>query len=201
MKSNPDIERVYELLEQHDFNELSEEDKNQVLSIMTEKEYINMRGTLKDTGNFFNDSEELTLNDSQYKPLMNKSGNGNLLIKILKKPVQIYKAAALVIMILGIYSIIHYSTLHDKNVVLAQNDTIYIHKTDTVYSKLTDTVRIIKKKIIYISQEKDRIKPARILSTSKNIYDCSKEICPDDIDKIIELAINNNISRDTLIWD
>ena len=40
MKSNPDIERVYELLEQHDFNELSEEDKNQVLSIMTEKEYM-----------------------------------------------------------------------------------------------------------------------------------------------------------------
>jgi hypothetical protein len=200
MKSNPDIERVYELLEQHDFNELSEKDKNQVLSMMTEKEYVNMRDTLKDTGNFFNDSEELILNDSLYKPLMNKSTNGNLLIMLLKKPVQIYKAAALALMIIGIYSIIHYSTLHNKNGVLALNDTIYVHKTDTVYSKLTDTVRIIKEKIIYISQEKDHIKPA-VLSTSTNIYDCSKEICPDDIDKIIELAINNNISRDTLIWD
>ena len=30
-------------------------------------------------------------------------------------------------------------------------------------------------------------------------YDCSKEICPNDIDKIKELAYNDNASKDTLL--
>jgi hypothetical protein len=200
MKANQGIERVYELLEQFDFNELSEPDKNQVLSLMTDKEYINMRNTIKDAGNFFTNAEELTLNDSVYESLMNKKSR-NTLLKLLKKPVQIYKVAASVLVILGIYSVIHYSSLHSKNGALAVNDTIYIHKTDTVYSKLVDTVRIIKEKFIYISQEKQQLKSAKLLSASKNVYDCSKEICPEDIDKIIELASDGNISRDTVLRD
>jgi len=201
MKTNQNMERVYELLEQFNFNELSERDKIYILSVMPETEYINMRDTIKETEGFFTNAAELNLSDSLYKSLMNKSRKGNILLKLLKQSVQLYKVAASVLIILGIYSVIHYSNLHEKNSTLALNDTIYIHKTDTIYSKLIDTVRIIKEKIVYIPREKVRVAPVKLLSNSKNEYDCNKEICPDDIDKIKGLAFNNNISRDTLFKD
>jgi hypothetical protein len=201
MKANQGVERVYELLEQFEFDELSEQDKMYVLSMMTEKEYINMRVTLMDTENFLTNAEELTLSDALHKSLINKTKDRNILVKLLKKPIQIYKVAASVLVILGIYTVIQFSTIHSKNRTLALNDTIYIQKTDTVYEKLVDTVKIIKEKIIYVSQEKDRLKPVKLISTSNNVYDSSKEICPEDVDKIKALAFNSNISRDTLFRD
>ncbi|MGD0756314.1 MAG: hypothetical protein ABR927_14775 [Bacteroidales bacterium] len=198
MKANQDVEKVYELLEQFDFNELSKQDKSYVLSIISVDEYNNLRSTLKNTERFFSNSEELTLSDSIYKSLILKSKNGNIILKFLKQPIQLYKVAASVIVFVGLYSFIHFTNLHEKNNTLASNDTIYIFKTDTLYSKFVDTVRLIKEKIVYLSREKDQVTPDKLLSNAKYECDSNKEICPNDIDKIKDLAFRNNVSNDTL---
>jgi hypothetical protein len=201
MKANQEMERVYELLEQFDFIELTETDKTYVLSHITEDEYKTLRKTLMDLGSSLSNSEDLLVSDLVLKSLMDKHRSGRSFIKLLKKPVQFYKIAASVILLLGIYTVIQYTTLTERKNSLALNDTLYIHKTDTVYSKLADTVRIIKEKIIYVSRGKDDLKPAKLLSTSGIIFDSTREISPEDIDKIRQLTSNSPVSKDTLIRD
>ena len=201
METNPNRERVYGLLEQYDFIELSEHDKSYILSILSEFEYINMRNALKQTQIFFASNVEPNLNDSLQALLMRKDKGENKILKFLKLPIQLYKVAASILIILGIYSAIHYSYPKEKNRLLALTDTIYINKTDTVFSRLVDTVKIIKERVVYISSPNDISVSDKLLSNSKNDYDCDKEICPNNIDKIKDLAFNNNVSNDTLWKD
>ena len=201
METNPNRERVYGLLEQYDFIELSEHDKSYILSIMSEFEYINMRNALKQTQIFFASNVEPNLNDSLQALLMRKDKGENKILKFLKLPIQLYKIAASTLIILGIYSVIHYSYPKEKNRLLALTDTIYINKTDTVFSRLVDTVKIIKERVVYKSSPNDILVSDKLLSNSKDDYDCDKEICPNNIDKIKDLAFNNNVSNDTLWKD
>ena len=198
MKANENMERVYELLELFNFGELPEQDKSYILSVMSENEYTNLRSTLTDTEILFANAEELNLNESLYKALINKRKNENFLIRVLKQPVQFYKVAASVLIILGLFSIFHYTNLNDNNKKKASNDTIYIYKTDTVYSRFVDTVKLIKEKIVYITQKKEPDQSLKLLSSAKPDYDSSKEICPNDIDRIKAFVFNNNVSNDTL---
>jgi hypothetical protein len=198
MKANENMERVYELLEQFNFGELPAHDKSYILSVMSESEYTNLRSTLTDTEIFFANAEELNLNESLYKALINKRKNENFLIRVLKQPVQFYKVAASVLIILGLFSIFHYTNLNDNNKKKTSNDTIYIYKTDTVYSRFVDTVKLIKEKIVYITQKKEPDPSFKLLSAAKSDYDSSKEICPNDIDRIKAFVFNNNVSNDTL---
>ena len=199
MKANQNMERIYELIEQFDFSELSETDKAYILTLISETEYNNMRNTLKDTENYFVQASEPILNDPERKSIADQSKDENRIIKLLKQPVQLYKVAASIVLILGIYSLIHYSNQQQKNDLLAVHDTIVIHKTDTVYSKLVDTIRIIKEKIVYVPQKQDLLASNKILTDSKSVSDCNKEICPADLDKIKALALNNNVSNDSLL--
>lgn len=201
MEVNQNMGKVNDLLEQFDFNELSEQDKMYVLSVITEKEYNNMRGTINDVGTFFNNSEDVNLNSSIYKSLINKNKHVNILLKLLKQSIQLYKVAASVIVLIGLYSLIHFTNLKEKSSPISSNDTIFIYNTDTIYSKFVDTVRLIKEKIVFISREQDLLTPDKLLSNSKLEYDCNREICPNNVDRIKELAFNNNVSSDTLWKD
>ena len=191
METNRNIERVYELLEQFDFKELSEQDKLFVLSEMTAIEYGKMRSTIKDTQFFFANDIEPNYDNSR-KPK-------SLLLHILKQPIQLYKVAASIIILFGIFSAIQYFNHPAKSDLLTFNDKTYIVKTDTVYSKMVDTITIIKERITYIPKENELSTNERLASNSKIEYDCSKEICPNDIDNIKELAYNDNASKDTLL--
>lgn len=199
MEANENMERVYELLEQFDFNDLSESDKKYILSVMSEKEYINMRKALKDTETFFAHTTEPNLDEAVHAVLINKSRKENRIIKFLMLPLPLYKVAASVIIILGIYSIFYFFNPKGQTKVLALNDTIYVHKTDTVYSKIIDTVRVIKEKIVYVLPEKDKAISAKLASNSINKYDCNNALCPNDIDKIKSLSANNKFSKDTFL--
>jgi hypothetical protein len=198
MKTNQNKERVYELLEQFSFGELSEEDKSFVLSVTAENEYNNLRSTLRDTETFFAGAEEIDLGESVYNSLINKRKNENPLLKLLKQPVQFYKVAASIALILGLNVVFSYSDLNKKNNTKTSADTIYIYKTDTVYSRFVDTVKMIKEKIVYISLKKEYDQALKLLSAAKRDYDSSKEICPHDIDRIKSLVFNNNVLNDTL---
>lgn len=198
MKANPYLERVYELLEQSDFKELSDEDRIYVLSEMSEKEYINLRGTIKTTESFFLSSKEPNLNDSLLTSLLDTTHKPNIFLRILNQPVKIYQLAASILLILGIYTIKQYSDLPGKNSELPESDTIYVQKTDSVYSKLADTVKIIKEKIIYISREKDYDIHDKLLSAATYDFDGSKTFRSGYQDRTRELTLNENVSNDTL---
>jgi hypothetical protein len=206
MKANTYLERVYELLEQFDFNELSENDRIYILSKMTEKEYINMRSTIKDTETFFSNSSEPNINVSLLSSIINTNHKPNILIKILNQPVKFYQLAASIVLILAIYTIKQYSDFPDKNSILPLHDTIFIQKTDTiypkladtVYSKLVDTVKSIKEKIIYISREKDTNTHVKLLSTTAYVFDSSKVVLKKTTDSIKELSFIKDVSSDTL---
>jgi hypothetical protein len=199
METNQNIERVYELLEQFDFNELSEQDKLFVLSQITETEYNKMRSTIKDTQTFFVHDIEPIRDNSSVTSSKKDTVNKNLLLHLLKQPIQFYKVAASIVILIGIYSAIQYFNPQGKSNLLTSNDKIYINKTDTVYSKIVDTITIIKERIIYIPKGIEVATSFKLVSNSKNKYDCNKEICPSDIDIIKELANNNNASKDTLL--
>ena len=201
MKSNLYFEAVYELLEQFDFKELSEKDRNYVLSGMTENEYYNLRSALKSTETFFSNSSEPVINDSLLNSIISTNHKPNILIKILNQPVRFYQLAASIILLLGLYTIKQYSDIPDKNLTLPSNDTIYIQKIDTVYSKLADSIRILKNKIIYISSERDNNTQDQLLSVATHQFDSSELVCPNSVYRINELAFEKNISKDTLFMN
>jgi hypothetical protein len=198
MKANQGIERVYELLEQRNFADLCEEDKIYVRSVISEKEYNKLRRTLRDTEAFFGNTKEFKMTESGFSTLLSTEKKRITLIELLKRPVQLYKIAAALIVLMGLYSFIHLKTVRGKNEPLISNDTIYIYNSDTVYSKIVDTVRLLKAKIVFISNEKGTDTQGKLLSNAKYEYDHYKEICQGDRKKIIELAFNNNSSNDTL---
>lgn len=198
MKANPCLERVYELLEQFDFKELSDNDRICVLSELSEKEYTILRDTLRTTEVFFSNSEEPNLNDSLLTSLINTKHKANTILNILNQPVKLYQLVASIILILALYTIKQYSDLPVKNSALPKNDTINIQKTDTVHSKLADTVKIFKEKIIFISSEKGNDIHDNLLSTATYGFNSSNVICLNHIDSIQELTFNDNVSNDTL---
>ena len=206
MKANTHLERIYELLEQFDFNELPENDRIYVLSKMAEDEYINMRSSIKDTETFFSNSSEPEISVSLLSSIIRTNHKPNLLIKILNKPVKFYQLAASIALLLAIYAIKQYSDLPDKNSAIPLYDTIFIQKidtlspklSDTLGSKLADTVKYIKEKIINMSGEKGINNQAKLLSTTAYVSDSTNIVYPKTTDYIKELTITKDISRDTL---
>jgi hypothetical protein len=198
MKPNRYFERVYELLEQFDFKELSDKDRIYVLSVMTENDFNDMRNTLKDTETFFSNSCEPNINDSLLNSIISTNHRPNILIKILNRPVKFYQLAASILLLLGLYIIKQYSNLPDKNSALPINDTIYVYKKDSLSSKLADTVKNIKEKLIYVSRKKDINPQDKLLSTATFEFDSGKIVCPGNIERIKQLTFFTDTSSETL---
>jgi|WetSurMetagenome_2_1015567.scaffolds.fasta_scaffold455878_2 hypothetical protein len=206
MKAKTYFERIYELLEQFDFNELSERDRIFVLSKIDEEEYINMRSTIKDTETFFSNSSEPNINDSLLSLIIKTNHKPGTLIKILGQPVKLYQLAASIVLILAIYTIKQYSNFPDKNSVFPLHDTVFIQKADsiypkladTVYSKLVDTVKSINDKILYISREKDTNTLVKLLSNTAYVFDSSNVVFVKTTARIKELTFIKDVSSDTL---
>ncbi|MCE5320425.1 MAG: hypothetical protein LLF93_04885 [Bacteroidales bacterium] len=53
MSSDKKTNRVFELAEQFEFSELLDMDKKYILSVMTEKEYNDLRNTINSLSNYF----------------------------------------------------------------------------------------------------------------------------------------------------
>jgi hypothetical protein len=197
MEANQNKERIYELLEQFDFSDLSKADRLFILSEMSENEYNSLRNTISGAILLFEASEELNIEDTFCKALLNGKKQ-NSLLKFLKRPVQLYKLAASIIVIIGIFSILHYTEIQGKNEIKMSSDTIYIYKTDTVYSKIVDTVRFIKEKIVYVAKNKESDTTIRLLSAAKNENDYSIRNFHNDIDRTKVQVYKDSIMRDTL---
>jgi hypothetical protein len=140
MNANQDMEKIYEFLEKSDFRELSEPDRNYVLLSMSEEEYNNLRSTVKDTEMLFSNSRDSEPDKSIYTSLNGMKENKNRILGVMRYPVQFYKVAATVIVLMGLFSFIHFSNLHEQNNESLSNDTIFVYKTDTVSSRIVDTL-------------------------------------------------------------
>jgi hypothetical protein len=201
MNANRDPERVYELLEQFDFKELPEKDRIYVLSKMAEKEYTDLRNTIKNTEIFFSKSNEPNLNDSIFNSITRSNHKPNILIKILNQPVKFYQLAASILLIIGLYTIKQYSDLPEKNSPLPLKDTIFIQKTDTAYSKLVDTVKIIQEKFNYISGRKDINTQVKLSSIETLKFDTASINCPNTIYSYRGITGMSNHLIDTVSFD
>jgi len=201
MGTDQNLEKIYDLLEQYDFNELSETDKSFVLTQMSETDYENMRETIKDSKNYFDGKPEIQMDENIYNFLPDTMKKRNSVVRALNYPIQFYKVAASILIILGITFLIYYNNLPVRNGELAIHDTIYIKKTDTVFSTIRDSLKIIKNLIVQVPQKKASNTVTKYLANNDIKVDCKKELCPSDIEKITGLASSNSISQDTSLGD
>jgi hypothetical protein len=197
MENNKNIEKIYDLIEQFDFAELSEPDRLLVLSVISESKYAEMRNT------FNNLKLELT-EDDDIEPAINipkiESVDSDSRIKrILNYPIKFYQVAASVAIIISIFSLFQQSSKNENYSMIAKNDTLIIQKIDTVYSIVHDTVEIIREKV-RIAQKDFQIQKENDLSANSNIKtDCSNNICPNEMDDFIAMNSRNTIKNDTTL--
>lgn len=201
MEPNDNMAKIYELLEQFDFSELSEQDKNYVLANISEQEYAEMRSTIKATQGYFTHAETPEMGTSFHETIGYEKGSTNKIMKFLTYPLQLYKVAALIALVISLYFLFRTLPTGENEKLLAINDTVYIHKTDTVFSERIDTVKIIQQKIVQVVLKPEITKSSQIVTNAKFEYDCRREICPSNVDQLTNLAFANNVKSDTLLND
>jgi len=193
--NNTRIEKAYDLLEQFDFTELSEEEKLDILSVMTESQYNEMRKTIHDM--------KVVL-DKDIEPLTGVNGISRYtakskFLRFIQYPVQLYQVAASIALILLTYFIIQKTDQNSITRVLANNDTVFVYQMDTVYTTVYDTVRI--REIAAPGHLKYSKKPGNKkpkINTAPTA-DCNRELCPNEVGKITVLNKTNNMARDSAL--
>lgn len=188
MENNKAIEKVYELIEKLNFNELSKDERDFVLNHISEKEYNDIRSTLGDTQHYFANYPEETQMRKTYS-----------LKNILSYRIEIYKIAAALLVLLGIGLLLSKSFTPLPSNIIASVDTVYIDHTDTIYIETHDTIKIVREKIIYRDMEKvsqtDHLASNESTAIEKSL-ECTRKICPDDLDQINNLSGRNDFSQD-----
>lgn len=197
---NDTMARVYELLEQFDFKELSAEDRKYVLSVMSETEYNQMRLTIGDVAEYFEQTPDM----EPGKLELDNTGEKNKLIQWVRKPVPLYQVAASILILLGLFFAYTNYQIPNQSAVLTSNEVIQVHKADTVYTRITDTVRVVVEKLVYITPYvEDTSIPLIASNTSKGATEieinCDKDLCPDDVEIIQSMGTNNATSLDSVL--
>lgn len=193
MKKEQAIEKIYDLIEQFDFEELSESEKSFILEHISYAEYATMRSTIVDTNELF----------SKY-PISGQKGKELSLKKLAVYPVALYKIAVAIILLIGIAFLLSKNQAFNEKELLAKVDTIFVEKVDTVFLEKTETIEIIKTKILY----KDLLTDQNLINKSENSNvavnydrDCSREICPDDMTALSRIKTKGDFSKDTKLTD
>jgi hypothetical protein len=180
MEKEKDLKKVYDLIEKYDFNELQESEKSFVRQHISVNEYNKMRSTLKDTKDLFRKLSE---------PVTHKRHNS--FSRIARYPVELYKLAAIILLLLAIGIIFTKVRTVEPQELLAIIDTVYLEKTDTI--------EIIKETIVYknLPVNHNLITPANnILVTTYYKNDCSYEFCPDDMESFLRTKYKGDFSND-----
>lgn len=193
MKKEQAIEKIYDLIEQFDFEELNEREKSIVLEHLSSAEYTSMRSTIADANALFT---KYRVPGISVKRLTFK--------KLALYPVAFYKIAVAIILLMGIAFLLSKNQNASKKDLLARIDTVFIEKTDTVVLNEIETIEIIKTKFVY----KDLPAGNNNLSQTENstlaldnLRDCSIEICPDDMSVLSRIKTKGDFSKDTILTD
>jgi hypothetical protein len=193
MKTEQHMEKIYDLVERFDFNDLSEDDKEFILRNITVEEFENMRSTIKDT----------TLLFSKYPEFESKKNQIGFR-KIAFYPVELYKIAAGILIILGTMFFVSQRNNSKPQNLIAGIDTVFVKKTDTVVVYVGDTIVRMKE---FRSDKVSSVKKTEMTYSRNNNQtnnykiDCTKELCPDDIRKLNALKTRNDLSEDKNLTD
>jgi hypothetical protein len=193
MISDKKTEKAFELAEQFEFMELSDKDKKYILSVMTEEEYNDLRKAIFVLPNYFVKDIEPVTNIPQLA-LRHKK---NQLKDLIFYPLQFYKVAASIIITFLIFSVYHHMNETQNSELIAQSDTVFIHRTDTVFQILHDTVWVVEKKNNFPKQSlvKNNTLENEITRSSYN----KDDLHPDDVEKIIAMTNNNCLANDSVL--
>jgi hypothetical protein len=193
MEKEQPIEKVYRLIETYDFSELAENDKDFVLEHISMEEYNEMRATITDTRTLL----------AKY-PVEKARENRGIFTKFLTYPVELYKIAAIFLVLTGIGFMFFKIGTVTQSRLIAAVDTVFVEKTDTVVFEMRDTIRIVTGKAVYKDHEiPENTLPyhAAFTETVNYTRDCSIEICPGDMAMLSVLKTRNDFSRDTALKD
>lgn len=176
---------IYDLIEQFDFDQLTEQQKSKVMEQVSEEEYRSMRETIVATNAFFENSPLNT----EIPPLRSDSK-----IRVLAhKSIPLYQVAASVAVIIGLFGffVLQQPTTNEK--IVAIHDTVTRHTRDTVYRTIVDTIHHIKEQIVYVSM------PQPTIALSDNYHtNCDVALCATDIDKFGQTGSNGAIAHDSM---
>jgi hypothetical protein len=193
MKDEQHLERIYDLVEMFDFNNLSETDKEFVIKHITLKEYTDLRSTIKDSVEFFSKYPENMINQKRYHWK-----------KIALYPIELYKIAAAILLIISAVSLLSKWDNSKHQNLIAGVDTVFVKKTDTLLVYVGDTIVKIKELTQNKNidrKENDRIHKTGVIEKIVTERDCSKELCPKDIQKLSTLKCKNDFSNDKNLTD
>ena len=191
MNAKKEFGKIYDLLEMFDFVDLTDDEKELVRQTISEKEYNDMRSTIKDTKSLFS---------KPAFPVEKKSP----LQKIISYPVELYKVAAVILLLAGIGLILSKGKTENYDKQMALADTVFIEKTDTIILAVTDTVERIKEKVIYKDVPHTLTLAINNTSLPESVpgkNDCLKQLCPDEIQRVTGLRGENNLSEDKTLSD
>jgi hypothetical protein len=186
MIEEQNIEKIYDLVEKFHFDSLSKTDKATVLQHFSIEEYNNLRSTIIETNNYF---KSITLGE--------KSTWQNKIRHIAHTSVELYKIAATILVIIGLWYVFSEWGNSTQPPLIAMADTVFVQKTDTVILKVTDTIERVK--VVYNqafnhdNAHLDYLKEEEKYSSAR---DCAINMCPGDIQKLSETGSRNDISND-----
>jgi hypothetical protein len=200
MENENNLQRIYDLLEKSDFEDLSPDDQKFVLSIMSGVQYNDMRNTCLQSIGLFQSERIEEPDPSVFRSLESKINTGKKagFRQILFYPVAAYKVAAAIIL-LGI--ILFFEAKYNRNhMPLEANnltDTFLIKQIDTCTLMIHDTVWVTGNrknegnKIIHHSTVK---KPEVEQELTQDSY---QGIKPDDIIRLTGYNSNSNLQNDS----
>ena len=198
MENNNYTERLYDLIEQYDFNELTEENKQFVLTHSTKKEYEEMRLTLSLTRNSMDNEPDFSVADM--KPEF-RNHQKSFFVKVMTYPVSLYKVAAVVLLIPGIMYLFAKMDKPQNDINLSSVDTVYLKQKDVVEVVVKDTVEIIREKIIYRDNNPGNYTKDTYVSMpylTAPARNCAIEVCPDDLHQFAQPSGKGSIANDTI---
>lgn len=192
MSNKANLEKIYDLIEKYSFDELNEQQKELVINNITKKEYQDMRSTIDDTQKFFAKYPENVIKEKK-----------KTLKQILAFPIEFYKVAASLLILLAIGFLYTHSLSKGNLENKKQIDTVFVSIIDTLMIKTTDTVEIIKEKTVYKNQEivqnttntknETRYVSNNYSSISKNA------ISVDDLKDFDKIKTKGDISQDSAL--
>lgn len=195
MHTNNNIEKVYELLEQFEFAELSEIDKQNVLSVMTESEYTEMRKTIDTLKNVLQNDIEAV----RGIPVYSRQAKLKTLSRVFNFNLKFYQVAASIAILITIFFLFQHSNKDNVNQTIAINDTKVIHPIDTVHTIIYDTIVIIREKVKFIQANLSKLGQNAMVTQTTQKIDCNSNLCPNEIENITVMNCKNSISNDSTI--
>jgi len=193
METNIEVEaRLYDLVEQFEFESLSETDKAFVLNYLTEDEYRSMRNVSVNTNDYYSQTNEYIVTNAK-----DGSHSSFNVRKIASTPIPFYKVAIAASVMLFLFAYI--LTKKDGKMQVAQNNTNAVQTFDTIFSIIKDTIYIEKEKLVFITKYESPYAYSKPDTGTDNSISCNNVVCPTDYETISNSKKRNSIENDSVL--